>query len=116
MLFGSSETHLWAEPAVAARYTANFISGSSLRTYARVGLLQYFSGTSTQVHAGLAGAPVGTEPMSMSSDLDRTHWVGELGLQYQAVNGFTLGVSYSHQESEIREGGSGSLRFAVPLK
>jgi autotransporter-like protein len=116
VIFGSNETHLWVEPAVAARYTANFVSGSSLRTFARVGLLQYFSGTSTEVHAGLAGAPAHADPMIISSDLDRTHWVGELGLQYQAINGFTLGVSYSHQESDIREGGSGSLRFALPLK
>jgi hypothetical protein len=54
--------------------------------------------------------------MRMGSDLDRTHFVGEMGLQYEAAGGFTLGLSYSQQDSEIREGSAGSLRFVLPLK
>jgi hypothetical protein len=113
---GGDETHLWAEPAIGARHVLTFGSGASLRTFARVGLLQYLSGTSTKVRAGLAGAPSGVAPMRIGSDLDRTHVVGEAGFQYEAASGFTLGFSYTQQESEIREGGAGSLRFAWPLR
>jgi hypothetical protein len=110
------ETHLWVEPALGARYTASFASGATLRTFVRAGVLQYLSGTSTQVRAGLAGAPEQAGYMTIVSDLDRTHLVGEAGLQYRAAGGFTLGLSYSHQQSDIREGGAGSLRFALPLR
>ena len=82
----------------------------------RAGVLQYLSGTSTGVRAGLAGAPDYAGYMNISSDLDRTHVVGEAGLQYQAAGGLTLGFSYSHQQSDFREGGAGSLRFALPLR
>ncbi len=113
---GGDESHLWIEPALGARYTASFSSGATLRTFLRAGVLQYFSGTSTGVEAGLEGAPADTGFMRIGSDLDRTHVVGEAGLQYQAPGGFTLGLSYTHQQSDIREGGAGSLRFALPLK
>jgi len=116
VIAGGDETHVWIEPAVGARYTANFGSGASLRTFVRAGVLQYLSGTSTGVRAGLAGAPDYAGYMDISSDLDRTHFVGEAGLQYQAAGGFTFGFSYSHQQSDFREGGAGSLRFALPLQ
>jgi hypothetical protein len=54
--------------------------------------------------------------MRIGSDLDRTHFVGEAGLQYETSEGFTIGVSYSREESQIREGDSGSLRFVWPLR
>jgi hypothetical protein len=116
VIAGGDETHLWIEPALGARYTANFVGGAALRTYVRAGVLQYLSGTRTEVRAGLAGAPDFASYMTVGSDLDRTHLVGEAGLQYTATGGFTLGLSYSHQESDFREGGAGSLRFALPLK
>ncbi|HKU89874.1 MAG TPA: autotransporter outer membrane beta-barrel domain-containing protein [Steroidobacteraceae bacterium] len=116
VIAGGDESHLWIEPAVGARYTATFTSGASLRTFLRAGVLQYLSGTSTGVHAGLAGAPDYADYVRIGSDLDRTHVVGEAGLQYQAAGGFTFGLSYSHQQSDFREGGAGSLRFALPLK
>jgi hypothetical protein len=115
-IFGGEEVHLWAEPAVSGRYVTNFGSGATLRTFARIGLLQYLSGTSTKVRAGLEGAPRAAAPMRIGSDLDRTHFVGEVGLQYQGAGGFTLGLSYSQQDSEIREGSAGSVRFMMPLK
>jgi hypothetical protein len=42
--------------------------------------------------------------------------VGEAGLQWQGSSGMTVGFSYSHRESELREGGSGSVRFVLPLQ
>jgi len=116
VIHGGSETHLWVEPAIGGRYLVNFGSGASLRTFARLGLLQYVSGTSTKVRAGLEGAPLEVAPMRIGSDLDRTHVVGEAGMQFQTPGGFTLGLSYTQRESEIREGGAGSLRFVLPLK
>ncbi|MEO8062207.1 MAG: autotransporter outer membrane beta-barrel domain-containing protein [Pseudomonadota bacterium] len=116
VIVGGSETHLWAEPAIAGRYSTTFGSGASLRTFLRLGLMQYLSGTSTKVRAGLSGAPDEAAPMRIGSDLDRTHFVGEVGLQYQTAEGFTVGVSYSRQESEIREGDAGSFRFLWPLR
>jgi hypothetical protein len=116
VIYGGDETHLWIEPAIGGRYVANFGSGASMRTFARLGLLQYLSGTSTKVRAGLEGAPLGTDPMRIGSDLDRTHVVGEAGLQFETTGGFTVGLSYTQQESDIREGGAGSLRFVLPLQ
>jgi hypothetical protein len=113
---GGSETHLWAEPALSGRYGAQLGNGASLRTFLRVGVLHYLSGTSTKVRAGLSGAPEGAAPMRIGSDLDRTHFVGEAGLQYETPRGFTMGLTYSRQESRIREGGAGSLRFVWPLR
>ena len=116
VIHGSSETHLWVEPSVGGRYIASFGSGASLRTFARVGVLQYLHGTSTKVRAGLEGAPGQTSPMRIGSNLNRTHFVGEVGLQFQSVEGVTISFSYTQQESEIREGGAGSMRFVLPLK
>jgi hypothetical protein len=70
----------------------------------RAGVLQYLSGTSTEVHAGLAGGPDHAGFMRIGSDLDRTHVVGEAGLQYRAPGGFTLGLSYSHQSAPTADG------------
>ena len=85
-------------------------------TVVRVGALHYLSGTSTKVRAGLEGGPSHADPARFGSDLDRTHFVGEVGVQYATPGGFTMGFSYTQQESEIREGGAGSLRFMLPLK
>jgi hypothetical protein len=115
-IHGGDETHLWAEPALGARYHVESAGGGSLRMFARVGLLHYFSGTSTKVRAGLEGAPDAARPMRIGSDLDRTHLVGEAGLQFESTTGFTFGLSYTHQESDIREGGAGSFRFVLPLR
>jgi hypothetical protein len=111
-----SEFHLWLEPALGARYTASFANGGALRTFLRAGYLQYLSGTSTTVLAGLEGAPAGVDPMRISSDLDRAHWIAEAGLQWTGAAGVTFGFSYSHRESELREGGAGSVRFVLPLQ
>jgi outer membrane autotransporter protein len=116
VIFSGAENNLWVEPALGLRYASNLASGASLRSFVRLGYLQYLSGTSTEVLAGLSGAPAGVAPMHIGSDLDRDRVIGEAGLQWQAAGGFTLGLSYSRQESELREGGAGSLRFAVPLK
>jgi hypothetical protein len=115
VIYAGSETHLWVEPAVGGRYVANFGSGASLSTFARLGVLQYLSGTSTKVYAGLEGAPREAAGMRIGSDLDRTHVVGEAGLQFQTPDGFKVGLSYTQQESDLREGGAGSLRFVLPL-
>jgi hypothetical protein len=111
-----SEIHLWAEPAVGARYDVKFVSGASLRLFARAGVLHYLSGTSSKLRAGLEGAPAGATPMRIGSNLDRTHFVGEAGLQYRATGGFTLSMSFAEQQSEIREGGASSVRFVLPLQ
>jgi hypothetical protein len=115
-IVGGSETHLWAEPAIGGRYSIEFASGATLRTFLRVGALHYLSGTSTKVRAGLAAATELAAPMRIGSDLDRTHFVGEAGLQYETEGGFTLGLSYSREESRIREGDAGSFRFVWPLR
>ena len=116
VIAGGSEGHLWLEPAFALRHDAEFGSGARLRTFVRIGALHYFSGTSTKVRAGLEGGPAFADPARFGSDLDRTHFVGEAGMQYETPGGFNLGFSYSRQESEIREGGAGSLRFMMPLQ
>jgi outer membrane autotransporter protein len=116
VIYGGHETNLWLEPALGLRYETAFGSGATLRTFARLGYLQYLSGTSTEVEAGLSGAPQDIAPMHIGSDLDSSHVIGEAGLQWQASGGFTLGLSYSRQESDLREGSAGSLRFAMPLK
>jgi hypothetical protein len=116
VIFPGSEDNLWVEPALGVRYSASFAGGATLHTFARLGYLQYITGTSTEVLAGLSGAPDGVAPMHIGSDLDRNQVVGEAGMQWQAASGFTLGVSYSQQQSDLREGGAGSLRFVMPLK
>jgi len=115
-LEGGSEFHVWLEPALGGQYALSFGSGAELRTFVRIGYLEYLSGTSTKVRAGLEGAPDDVLPMRIGSDLDRGHWVGEAGLQWQGTGGFTVGFSYSHRESELREGGAGSVRFVMPLE
>jgi hypothetical protein len=115
-LEGGSEFHVWAEPALGGRYAVGFGNGASLSTFVRVGYLQFLSGTSTKVRAGLEGAPAEVAAMRIGSDLDRDHWVGEAGLQWQGAGGMTVGFSYSHRESELREGGAGSFRFVLPLQ
>ena len=115
-LEAGSEFHVWLEPAVGGQYVLGFGSGAELRTFVRLGYLEYLSGTSTKVRAGLEGAPVGVQPMRIGSDLDREHWVGEAGMQWQGPEGLTVGFSYSHRESELREGGAGSVRFVLPLQ
>jgi hypothetical protein len=114
-IVGGSEIHLWAEPSIGGRYTTGFASGAALHGVLRMGLLHYVSGTSTKVRAGLRGAPEEAAPMRVGSDLDRTHFVGEVGLQYETAGGFTLGLGYSWQQSQIREGNAGSFRFVWPL-
>ncbi len=116
VIHGGSEIHLWAEPAIGARYDLQFLNGDQLRLFARAGMLQYLSGTSSKVRAGLEGAPVEAGPMRIGSDLDRTHFVGEAGMQLSLKSGFTMSFSYAMQESEIREGGAGSVRFVMPLR
>jgi hypothetical protein len=116
IIHDGSEVHLWAEPALGARYDLPFLNGDSLRLFARAGMLHYFSGTSSKVRAGLEGAPVDAAPMRTSSDLDRTHFVGEAGMQLSLKGGFTMSFSYAMQESKIREGGAGSFRFTLPLR
>jgi hypothetical protein len=115
-IIGGSETHLWVEPAIAGGYSTEFAGGATMRAFVRLGALHYLSGTSTQVRAGLTDATDLAAPMRIGSDLDRAHFVGEAGLQYEYDGGFTVSLSYSREESRIREGGAGSFRLAWPIR
>ena len=116
VIHGGSETHLWVEPAIGGRYVVNFGSGgrcarsraSACCSTCRAPAPRCAPGSKARRwrQRRCASAPI---------SIARTWWVRP-GLQYRRSDGFTLGLSYTHQESDIREGGAGSLRFVLPLQ
>jgi hypothetical protein len=114
-LEGRSETHVWVEPAVAFGYDTSLGNRTGLRAYARVGALQYLNGENTEVRAGLASAPAGVAPMQITSSLDRTHFLGEVGLELFSLDHFMFGLSYTRQTSDLRDSSAGSARFVIPM-
>jgi hypothetical protein len=112
---GDDETHAWIQPTLGLGFERGFTSRKLLRAYARLGALQYLTTPTTEIRVGLEGAPVGVEPMRLSSDLDRTHFLAEGGFEMIAADRYTFALSYSRQTSETRESSSASARFSVRI-
>ncbi|MBX3695429.1 MAG: autotransporter outer membrane beta-barrel domain-containing protein [Steroidobacteraceae bacterium] len=111
----ASGRHLWVEPSIAFGYEKGFEGRRLLRLYARFGVLQYLIGGDTEVRAGLTGAPAGVAPMRVISDLDQTHLTLEGGLELAALDRYTLGLSFSAQDSQSRDSGTVTARVSVPI-
>jgi hypothetical protein len=80
-----------------------------------VSALHYIANAHTDVLAGFAAAPAGIAPMHVVSDLDRTHFGAEGGLELLAAERFALTLSYSLWHSGARRSDMGTLRLAVPV-
>jgi hypothetical protein len=115
VLLGHSELHVWTEPNVVFGFGRSLSKRLSLRAYARVGVLQYLNGASTDVLAGLEGAPPGVAPMRITSHLDHAHVIVEGGFEVTGYGGMTLGLSYASESSGIRDSGTTSMRLSVPF-
>ena len=115
VLEGRSETHAWVEPAIGFNFDSNLANSKLLRVYARLGALYYLSGDTTEVLAGLEGAPSGVDLMLISSDLDSTHFLAEGGFELIATDRYTLSVSYGMQRSDIRSSDAGTARITIPV-
>jgi hypothetical protein len=115
VLASDDETHLWVQPTLAFGFERGLANRKALRVYARLGALQYLTSPTTEVRAGLTGAPAGVELMRIGSQLDRTHFLAEGGLELIAADRFTFALSYSRQTSDTRESSSTGARFAVRI-
>ncbi len=111
---GDSQAHAWIEPSLAFGYEKSFSNSTSLHTYARFSVLSFLTKGRTDVLADFAGAPAGADPMRVSSDLDRTHYLGELGFEVIARR-FTFSLSYSAESSDIRDSSMGTVRVVFPI-
>jgi hypothetical protein len=78
--------------------------------------LRYLDGDATRVHAGLAGAPLGTDRMSVGADLGRTLFMVEGGVEFEVLDRLTLGMSYSLQRWNPQDSGTFAARFAIPMR
>jgi outer membrane autotransporter protein len=115
VLDSRSETHSWVEPTLAFDHESSLANRKVLRVYARLGVLYYLTGATTEVRAGLEGAPDGVQLMLISSDLDSTHFSAEAGFELIATDRYTLSLSYARQSSDIRESDTGTARITVPV-
>jgi hypothetical protein len=110
-----SQTHAWVEPSLAFGIERSLANRKQLRAYARVSALQYLSSAHTDVLAGFAAASEGIAPMRVVSDLDRTHFGAEGGLELLAAERFALTLSYSLWHSGARRSDMGTLRLVIPV-
>jgi hypothetical protein len=115
-LSSSSQTHVWLEPALAFGFERNLSNERLLRTYARFSVLQHLTDATTEVRAGLVGAPADLAPMRIRSDLGPTHMIAEGGLELVSTDRFTIGLSYATERSDVRDSGTGTIRVVVPVK
>ncbi|HVN41319.1 MAG TPA: autotransporter domain-containing protein, partial [Steroidobacteraceae bacterium] len=114
-LSSHTDTRSWLEPSVAFDFERSLANNQTLRLYGRLGALYYLSQPSTEVVAGFAVAPHGAAPMVIGSDLGRTQFLGEFGVELYATDRYMLSVSYGRQGSDIRTSDSGTARITVPL-
>jgi hypothetical protein len=114
-LAGRNETHAWIEPAIAFGAQRALSRDRLLRAYARFGVLQYLTESTTAVMAGFAGAPSNVGGMRIRSDLDATQLIGEGGLELVSGERFTIGLTYSTQRADVRDSGVGSMRVRIPI-
>jgi hypothetical protein len=115
VLDASEQGHAWIEPSIGFGFERSLANRKLLRTYARLGAIHYLSAGRTEVVAGLAGAPAGVAPMRIVSDLDRDHVIVEGGFELVASERFTVSASYAAQGSDIRDSGTGAVRFVIPM-
>jgi hypothetical protein len=108
--------HLWVEPSVNIGFEREVARGQQLRVYARASGLRYLDGDATRVQAGLAGAPIGTDRMSVGADLGRTLFMVEGGVEFEVFDRLTLGMSYSLQRWNPQDSGTFGARFAIPIR
>ncbi len=114
VLNSGTQEHTWIEPSVAFGYEKSFSSKAALRAFARLSLIHFIAGHTSEVRAGFVGAPAGVDSMRVFSDLDRTHFLGQAGLELIAPR-YSVSLAYSAEESDVRGGSTGTLRVAIPI-
>ena len=53
--------------------------------------------------------------MYITSDLDQTQFIGDVGLEFMPAPKLTLGLYYTVQRSSIRDADTGSARISLAL-
>ncbi|HVS26486.1 MAG TPA: autotransporter domain-containing protein [Burkholderiales bacterium] len=89
--------------------------GILIRPFGMVGVTQFLSGTTPGITAVLQGAPAGTAPFTVTSEMDKTYANLSVGVDTLSVNGITLRVSYTGQFSTHSEFHSASLKLSIPF-
>jgi hypothetical protein len=112
---GDNETHVWLEPSIALGTQRAFSRDRLLRAYARLGMLQYLTDSTSRVTAGFAAAPASVDDMRIESDLDSTQFIGEGGIEFISGDRFTIGLTYTMQQASVRDSGVGSMRVRIPI-
>jgi outer membrane autotransporter protein len=100
------------QPEIELGAAHDFASGGALRSYIRVGLLHWLSGTTPEVTASFHGAPAGTDSFVVSGRTDRDFGSVTVGISLLREKNFELRLDYSGRFSDNTSYQGAGLKFA----
>jgi uncharacterized protein YhjY with autotransporter beta-barrel domain len=110
-----TETYVTVQPMLEIGTEWTQPGGTLWRPYAAIGATRYLGGSDPQVTAMFQGAPVGVMPFTVKGDMDRTFANLNLGVDFIAVDGKDIRVSYEGQFSDNTTSHAFALKFSVPF-
>ena len=110
-----AETYVTVQPMLEIGTEWTQPGGTLWRPYAAIGVTRYLSGSDPQITAMFQGAPVGVTPFTVKGDMDRTFANLNLGVDFIAVDGKDIRVSYEGQFSDNTTSHAFALKFSVPF-
>lgn len=110
-----TETYVTVQPMLEIGTEWAQPGGTLWRPYAAIGATRYLSGSDPQVTAMFQGAPVGVTPFTVKGDMDRTFANVNLGVDFIAIDGKDIRLSYEGQFSDNTTSHAFALKFSVPF-
>ncbi|VAV95624.1 hypothetical protein MNBD_ALPHA04-1763, partial [hydrothermal vent metagenome] len=111
----TSDTHSWAMPGVQLSYDAALSSNWNVRPFVGGALRQYLSSPFEEASARFAFDSSGADTFLSTTPLDRSHFIGEAGLEFYNNGGISISGSYNMEKSKNRKSDRGSIRLVVPF-
>jgi len=111
----TSGSHAWAMPGIQLSYDAPISSSWNLRPFANGALRQYLTSPFAEVSASFGADTSGVTPFLSGTPLDRSHFIGEAGIEFYSNSGISISGSYSLEKSSNRDSNTGAIRLVVPF-
>ncbi|WP_339860433.1 autotransporter outer membrane beta-barrel domain-containing protein [Paremcibacter congregatus] len=115
VLPGHTETDLWVSPGFEVGAEFKLSEDLNMRLFASIALKHYLTDGNSTVLAGLAAAPDGVDPITVSMGLGQDSWVARTGIDLTLTENLSLRLQYNRTVADHVTTNSGLMKLALPF-
>ena len=115
VLPGHTETDLWVSPGFEVGAEFKLSEDLNMRLFASIALKHYLTDGNSTVLAGLAAAPDGVDPITVSMGIGQDSWVARTGIDLTLTENLSLRLQYNRTIADHVTTNSGLMKLALPF-